>query len=316
MANETFPGMLTMNIIFISNRSERARKISLTGKHITLFIGFFLSIVLILALSLNFISLRYADRIQEPFLRAVLVNPQEERHQKIQTHLQDNLNILASKLGQMQAQLLRLDALGERLAESTGIESRDLFFNEMPGQGGAHSAFSTEALTFAEFNHKLHELSDVLDERMDKLSALDSLLRRDRLSKYVVPSEMPIETDWFSSGYGYRLDPFTGKRAFHEGVDFSADIGTPIKASAGGVVVYSGRHPEYGNMVEIDHGDELISRYAHASKRLVELGQVVLQGQKIAEVGNTGRSTGPHLHFEIRHKDKSLNPSRFLKKAP
>lgn len=190
------------------------------------------------------------------------------------------------------------------------------FFNEMPGQGGAHSAFSTEALTFAEFNHKLHELSDVLDERMDKLSALDSLLRRDRLSKYVVPSEMPIETDWFSSGYGYRLDPFTGKRAFHEGVDFSADIGTPIKASAGGVVVYSGRHPEYGNMVEIDHGDELISRYAHASKRLVELGQVVLQGQKIAEVGNTGRSTGPHLHFEIRHKDKSLNPSRFLKKSP
>lgn len=303
-----------MNIIFISNKSERARKITLTGKHITLLISVFLLIIVTLALSLNFVSLRYADRIDTPVLRAVLVNPQEERHQKIQTHLQDNLNIMASKLGQMQAQLLRLDALGERLAESSGIKSRDLLFNGVPGQGGAHSGLSSEELTFGEFNHKLQELSNMLDERTDKLGALDSLLRHDRLTKYVLPSAMPIETDWYSSGYGYRIDPFTGKRAFHEGVDFSAEIGTPIKAAAGGVVVYADRHPEYGNMIEIDHGDDLVSRYAHASKRLVELGQVVLQGQKIAEVGNTGRSTGAHLHFEIRHKDRPLNPSRFLKK--
>ena len=303
-----------MNIIFISNKSERARKITLTGKHITLLISVFLLIIVTLALSLNFVSLRYADRIDTPVLRAVLVNPQEERHQKIQTHLQDNLNIMASKLGQMQAQLLRLDALGERLAESSGIKSRDLLFNGVPGQGGAHSDLSSEELTFGEFNHKLQELSNMLDERTDKLGALDSLLRHDRLTKYVLPSAMPIETDWYSSGYGYRIDPFTGKKAFHEGVDFSAEIGTPIKAAAGGVVVYADRHPEYGNMIEIDHGDDLVSRYAHASKRLVELGQVVLQGQKIAEVGNTGRSTGAHLHFEIRHKDRSLNPSRFLKK--
>ncbi|MDO8334709.1 MAG: M23 family metallopeptidase [Nitrosomonas sp.] len=242
------------------------------------------------------------------------MSPQEERHQKIQTHLQDNLNVMASKLGQMQAQLLRLDALGERLAESSGIKSRDFLFNEAPGQGGARPGLLSEELTFGEFNHKLQALSNMLDERTDKLGALDSLLRHDRLSKYVLPSEMPVETNWYSSGYGYRIDPFTGKKAFHEGVDFSAEVGTPIKASAGGVVVYSDRHPEYGNMIEIDHGDDLISRYAHASKRLVKLGQVVLQGQKIAEVGNTGRSTGAHLHFEIRHKDRPLNPSKFLKK--
>ncbi|MEK7708617.1 MAG: M23 family metallopeptidase [Pseudomonadota bacterium] len=266
-------------------------------------------------MSLNFFSLRYADRVDAPVLRAVLVNPQEERHQKIQAHLQDNLNIMAIKLGQMQAQLLRLDALGERLAESSGIKSRDFLFNEVPGQGGARTDHSSEELTFTEFNHKLQELSNMLDERTDKLGALDSLLRHDRLTKYVLPSEMPVDTDWYSSGYGYRIDPFTGKRAFHEGVDFSAEIGTPIKAAAGGVVVFSDRHPEYGNMIEIDHGDSLVSRYAHASKRLVELGQVVLQGQKIAEVGNTGRSTGAHLHFEIRHRDKPLNPSKFLKKS-
>lgn len=303
-----------MNIIFISNKSERARKITLTGKYITVLISVLLLIIIALALSLNFVSLRYADRIDTPVLRAVLVSPQEERHQKIQTHLQDNLNIMASRLGQMQAQLLRLDALGERLAESSGIKSRDLLFNGVPGQGGARTDLASEELTFGEFNHKLQELSSMLDERSDKLGALDSLLRHDRLTKYVLPSEMPVETDWYSSGYGYRIDPFTGKRAFHEGVDFSAEVGTPIKAAAGGIVVYSDRHPEYGNMVEIDHGGDLVSRYAHASKRLVELGQVVLQGQKIAEVGNTGRSTGSHLHFEIRHKDKPLNPSRFLKR--
>ena len=303
-----------MNIIFISNKSERAKKLTLTRVHITLLMGLFLLVTLILALSLNYWSLRYADRIDMPVLRAVLVSPQEERHQKIQTHLQDNLNVMASKLGQMQAQLLRLDALGERLAESSGIKSRDFLFNEVPGQGGARPELLSEELTFGEFNHKLQALSNMLDERTDKLGALDSLLRHDRLSKYVLPSEMPVETNWYSSGYGYRIDPFTGKKAFHEGVDFSAEVGTPIKASAGGVVVYSDRHPEYGNMIEIDHGDDLISRYAHASKRLVKLGQVVLQGQKIAEVGNTGRSTGAHLHFEIRHKDRPLNPSKFLKK--
>ena len=304
-----------MNIIFISNKSERARKITLTRIHITLLISTFLFVIVTLALSLNFASLRYADRIDVPVLRAVLVNPQEERHQKIQTHLQDNLNIMAIKLGQMQAQLLRLDALGERLAESSGIKSKDLLFNEVPGQGGARTDLSSEELTFTEFNHKLQELSNMLDERTDKLGALDSLLRHDRLTKYVLPSKMPIETDWYSSGYGYRIDPFTGKRAFHEGVDFSAEIGTPITAAAGGVVVYSDRHAEYGNMIEIDHGDDLVSRYAHASKRLVGLGQVVVQGQKIAEVGNTGRSTGSHLHFEIRHRDIPLNPSKFLKKT-
>ncbi|MBX3618034.1 M23 family metallopeptidase [Nitrosomonas sp.] len=303
-----------MNIILIANNSERARKLALTRTNIILAMAVFSVIIITLALVLNFVSLRYADRIDAPFLRAILVNPQEERHQKIQMHLQDNLNIMASKLGQMQAQLLRLDALGERLAESTGIQSRGLLFKDIPGQGGALSDALSEELTFGEFNQKLQELSNILDERADKLGALDSLLRYGRVTKFVLPSEMPVETDWYSSGFGYRIDPFTGRKAFHEGVDFVAETGTSIKAAAGGVVIYSDRHPEYGNMVEIDHGDDLVSRYAHASKLMVGLGEVVLQGQKIGEVGSTGRSTGPHLHFEIRHKDKPQNPSKFLKK--
>jgi murein DD-endopeptidase MepM/ murein hydrolase activator NlpD len=124
---------------------------------------------------------------------------------------------------------------------------------------------------------------------------------------------MPVTTKWYSSGFGVRIDPFTGRSVFHEGVDFTAAMGTPIVAAAGGVVVYSGFHSEYGNMIDVDHGNDLVSRYAHASKRMVKVGQVVVRGQKIAEVGSTGRSTGPHLHFEVRHKGLPQNPSRFLK---
>ncbi|SFP55798.1 Peptidase family M23 [Nitrosomonas cryotolerans] len=302
-----------MNIILISNKLARTKSLTLTGTHFLLIISVFFIIIVLSSLGLNYLSLRYADGIKSPLLRTLLVNPQEERHRKIQLHLHNNLNVMAIKLGQMQAQLLRLDALGERLTESSGIQSQESSINHVPGQGGGHAVLPTEEITFSEFNRKLQALSYALDERADRLGALDSLFRYGRLAERVLPSIMPVDTKWYSSGYGYRIDPFSGKRAFHKGVDFAVKAGTPIRASAGGVVVYSDRHPEYGNMIEIDHGDELISRYAHASKRLVKLGQVVLRGQIIAKVGSTGRSTGPHLHFEIRYKDVPQNPSRFLK---
>ena len=175
------------------------------------------------------------------------------------------------------------------------------------------SALPSQDMSFVEFNNKIEELSRILEDRTDKLGALDSLLMQDRLRKKMLPSVMPVEAKWYSSGFGVRIDPFSGRSAFHEGVDFTAAMGTPIVAAAGGVVVYSDYHSEYGNMIDIDHGNDFVSRYAHASKRLVKLGQVVVRGQKIAEVGNTGRSTGPHLHFEVRHRGLPQNPSRFLK---
>ena len=303
-----------MNIILISSQSAQARKLVLNKLHITLVSSVLLITVLALALLLNFFSLRYADRIEAPYLKALLVSPQEERHQRMQSQLQDDLNVMAIKLGEMQAQLLRLDAVGEHLLESSGFDLNDFMMDQPPGQGGIYHEFDAKSLDFNELDRELRRLSMMVDERADRLSALEALLRSERLSSSVLPTVMPVDTDWYSSGFGYRIDPFTGKRALHEGVDFAAKTGTPIRAAAGGVVVYSDRHPQYGKMVEIDHGDEMISRYAHASKLHVEVGQVVLQGQEIAEVGSTGRSTGPHLHFEIRHKDIPQNPSRFLKK--
>jgi murein DD-endopeptidase MepM/ murein hydrolase activator NlpD len=135
------------------------------------------------------------------------------------------------------------------------------------------------------------------------------------LSKKLLPSVPPIKDAWYSSNFGWRIDPFTGKNAMHEGVDYMVPEGTPINASAGGMVVYADTHPQYGNMVEIDHGNQVVTRYAHASRLLVKVGQMVRRGQEIAISGSTGRSTGPHLHFEVRYKGIAQNPVRFLEKA-
>lgn len=303
-----------MNIILISSQSAQAKKITLSRLHIILLAAVLLCAVVASVLGLNYLSLRYAHQIEAPILKNVLVNPQEERHQKARSQLQDDLNVMAIKLGEMQAQLLRLDAVGAHLLESSGMELSDFMLDQPPAQGGSYADLNAVPITFGNFENEMRRLSIMLDERADRFEALEMLLRGEKLSSSMLPSVMPVEKDWFTSGFGYRIDPFTGKRAFHEGVDFAAKTGTPIHAAAGGVVVYSDRHREYGKMVEIDHGDDMISRYAHASKLHVDVGQVVQQGQKIAEVGSTGRSTGPHLHFEIRHKDIPQNPSRFLKK--
>jgi murein DD-endopeptidase MepM/ murein hydrolase activator NlpD len=223
---------------------------------------------------------------------------------------------MAVRMGQMQAQLLRLDSVGVRLAELAGIKPQEFLFNQTAAQGGVGGVIPnlpSQEMSFIELNNRIQELSRIVDDRADKLGALDSLLMQDRLRKKMLPSVMPVNAKWYSSGFGSRIDPFTGRSAFHEGVDFIAATGTPIVAAANGVVVYSDYHAEYGNMIDVDHGNDLVSRYAHASKRMVKVGQIVVRGQKIAEVGSTGRSTGPHLHFEVRHRGLPQNPSRFLK---
>lgn len=302
-----------MNVILISSNLVKLRTLTLTGVHLALLAGALFLIIVVLVLGLNYLSLRYADKIDSPSLRSLVLSVQQEEHQKNQSYLRDSLNAMAVRMGQMQAQLLRLDSLGERLAELSGIKPQEFLFNQTLGQGGALSTLPSQDISFDEFNSKMNELSLTLNDRTDKLGALDAFLLQDRLKKKTLPTFAPVEARWFTSGFGLRIDPFTGKNAFHEGVDFIAEIGTPVMAAAGGVVVYSDYHPEYGNMIDIDHGNDLVSRYAHAAKRLVKPGQVVLRGQKIAEVGSTGRSTGPHLHFEVRHRGLPQNPTRFLK---
>jgi len=302
-----------VNIILVSSSSSKARTFTLGAPQLSiLMMGAFLAIIS-LAVLLHYFSLRYAIVNDSPYLRSLLVSLQAQENERMQTYLRDSLNTMASKVGELQARLLRVDALGERLTKVARLKPQDFMFDRVPGRGGAESSLPSTELSMKDLGITLDKLSKDLEDRTDKLRVLESMLTEDSAKRQLMPSGMPTEGGFYSSNFGWRIDPFTGLNAFHEGVDFMAEEGTPVLAAAGGVVIFAGVHPQYGNMVEIDHGNDLVTRYAHTSKMLVKVGDVVLRGGRIAEVGNTGRSTGAHLHFEVRHRGVAQNPARFLR---
>jgi murein DD-endopeptidase MepM/ murein hydrolase activator NlpD len=302
-----------MNIILVSDSLARSRIVTVSQVQMTLAALGLLLAGFILALGTYFVTMQYAVDLKNPYLRALFSSLHQEEIQKAETEMRDNLNAMAVKLGEIQARIMRLDAFGERLAKAAGVKPTEFRFSEPPGQGGPMpSAELQRDITLTEFRDRLGEISHLLDDRSDKLGVLDSMLMEGRLAQKAIPTVLPVEAGWYSSNFGYRIDPFTGKNAFHTGVDFVASPGTPVYAAAGGVVASAEFHPEYGNMVDVDHDNGLTTRYAHLSKYKAKVGDVILKGQLIGEVGGTGRATGPHLHFEVREKGIPLNPNRFL----
>jgi murein DD-endopeptidase MepM/ murein hydrolase activator NlpD len=269
-------------------------------------------LVVSLTLGLFWITVRHATEVKLPLLDSLVSSAQEAQRRKTEDFLRENLNAMAVKLGQMQAQLMRLDALGERLSTLAGLKPGEFRFTEAPGRGGAVSSIPPKDLSMAEFNRQLDQLSRQMENRSDSLGILESQLFDAKVKKKLMPTIPPVDAAYSASSYGWRIDPFNGMLAMHEGVDFPVDIGTPVFAAAGGVVIFSGPHPQYGFLVEIDHGNDFTTRYAHCSRVLVREGEVVQRGSKIAESGSTGRATGPHLHFEVRYRSVAQNPIRFL----
>ncbi len=304
-----------MNVILVSNRLAKARNITLNGTHLLVGAVCFLVVFLAAVLVAQYAIVRFQPGTVSNELRSWLASAQNVEQQKQQAYMRESLDTMAVRLGQMQAQLLRLDTLGGRLAKLTGMKPTEFNFNQAPAQGGPFVPAAQQDVSLNSMNQQMTSLAELLSDRSDKLAALETLLMQDRLSKKLLPSAAPVKEAVYSSNFGWRLDPFTGKNAMHEGVDFMVPLGTSITAAAGGIVVYADLHPQYGNMVEIDHGNDIITRYAHASRLLVKVGQVVKRGQEIAKVGSTGRSTGNHLHFEVRYKGMAQNPVRFLQNA-
>jgi murein DD-endopeptidase MepM/ murein hydrolase activator NlpD len=167
-------------------------------------------------------------------------------------------------------------------------------------------------LSLGDFNEKLLSVAQQLENRNDMLSVLEAQLFEQALKKKMMPTMLPVGSPYNASSYGRRIDPFTGQMAMHEGIDFLAEMGSDVHAAAAGVVQFAGFHPQYGYMVDIDHGNDLVTRYAHLSKLFVKEGDVVQRGRRIALSGSTGRSTGPHLHFEVRFRGVAQNPTKFL----
>jgi murein DD-endopeptidase MepM/ murein hydrolase activator NlpD len=300
-----------VNIILVSDSLAKSRSISLSQTQVMLIaLGILLS-GFVLAMATYMVTMKFAVDLRNPYLKSLLAALHKDELKRSEAVTRDNLNALATRVGELQARILRLDAFGERLAKAVGIKPSEFRFDEKPGQGGP-SPLAARDLSLAEFQQMLDEMSRILDDRGDKLGVLDSFLMDDRLARKTVPTTLPVAMGYFSSNYGYRIDPITGRNSFHTGVDLIAPTGTPVVAAAGGVVATVGFVPEYGNIVEIDHDNGLTTRYAHLSRSQVKIGDVVMKGQSIAHVGMTGRTTGPHLHFEVREKGIPLNPNKFL----
>lgn len=237
---------------------------------------------------------------------------QQQTLEKAKQEMNANLDALTQRIGLLQAHVNRINALGSRLVTMANMEAKEFDFLHPPAMGGPDSELSQNAYESVEINKVLELLELQLLEKEQQLSLLDDVIIDITLQGKTKPEGRPVVDGWMSSAYGYRNDPFSGKRQFHHGVDFAGVEGGPIFTVASGIVARTKKHPQYGNMVEIDHGNGYMTRYAHTSKILVEVGQVVKRGQHIAEIGNTGRSTGPHVHFEVIKEGNTINPGSMI----
>lgn len=307
-----------MNIILVSNNMAKARTLSVLQ----------VSLILLALVMLSVLIAAMFIVPQHP-------NAQQGSKSLIPSHLrfsfnnpQKHLDAYALQLGELQARMMRLDAQSERLAKLAGEKSvtadrkptKNILKPELaspvskiPEANRGGPLVRSAPLSEVELQAKIAELMEKIEFSTERLSNIEAKLLQQSVLKNTLPNSSPVAAAFNSSSFGWRIDPFNGQKAFHEGLDFTASTGTPIYAAAGGIVSTAEQTPDYGKIVKIDHGSGLETRYAHASRLFVRAGERVEKGQKIAEVGSTGRSTGPHLHYEIRLAGNPLDPRKYLK---
>lgn len=301
-----------MQIILLHPRFS-ARTLTLTHWHLVFIVLAFASMVIMVASFLYYLTFRHATDLNIPFIRDAVASATQDDTSKKDRYVRENIAAMAVRLGEMQAQLMRLDALGERVQGLAGVKPQEFNFKELPGRGGAEpSSMTGRHLTMQEFQQLLDATARNVEHRADYMNVVETTLMSHKIKSKLLPTIQPVNVSYNASGFGWRLDPFSGRSAFHEGIDFSAPSGTPIVAAAGGVVIAAEYHHQYGNMIEIDHGNDMVTRYAHCSRLLAKVGDIVRRGQHVADIGSTGRSTGAHLHFEVLVKGVQQDPHKFL----
>jgi murein DD-endopeptidase MepM/ murein hydrolase activator NlpD len=223
-----------------------------------------------------------------------------------------DIDALSSRIGLLQAHVMRLDALGRKLVNMASIDAKEFDFDNSPPLGGPETA-ANKVFELDELSQAIDQLGLQLNDRENQLVVMEDIVLNENLQKEVEPSGRPITKGWLSSYYGMRTHPISGRREMHKGIDFAGAMGGPVIAVAKGVVTYAGKRYSYGNLIEIAHGNGYSTRYAHNSRLLVSVGDTVEKGFQIAEIGSSGRSTGPHVHFEVLKNGREINPIPFIR---
>lgn len=237
---------------------------------------------------------------------------QRETLNQVRQNAEKSLDAMASRLSILQGHVMRIDALGSRLADMADLKDIEFGVMNTPGMGGPAPGSDQQSMAIVDLTQTLDNIESSLNDRREKLTAMESMLIDRALQKQILPEGRPALGGWMSSLYGYRSDPISGKKEFHQGVDFAGKPETPITAVAAGIVIWSGLRYGYGNVVEIRHGNGYTTRYAHNKKNLVAVGEKIEKGEIIALMGATGRSTGTHVHFEVLRYGEQVNPSKYL----
>lgn len=307
-----------MQILITTSALSRTRVVQFTPASLVLGVLAMLVPMMILSLLLYHAVVIKAAQEHWPIISEAVRYVERKELAQRDRFMRENLDAMAEKVGDLQAKLLRLEAVSERVAGMAGMKPEDLKQIEAPAKGPSGGPLVTledtatpSRMTLEALDKQMEDLQALGDRHTDVFTLIESRLFEKRLEARLIPSTPPVIGP-IGSSFGFRSDPFTRRTALHTGLDFAADEGTPIMAAAGGVVLSASLHPQYGQLVELDHGNGLVTRYAHASRMLVKQGDLVRRGQKIAEVGSTGRSTGAHLHFEVLLEGVHQNPAKFL----
>lgn len=306
-----------MKFIVIDNRSGRAKSFSANGLLLT---GLALAGLVGLPAAVGLLAYRAGMGDAVMIGQMVgnwrqIIAKQGHEVKIARRNAKNNLQASSLKLAQLQAQVTRIDALGQRLTRMANLDKGEFNFSRPPGLGGPETGIEGAAYSPPDYMKQLDKLSKDIESREQQLSVLETLMVHRKIKHESFVAGRPVLKGWISSGYGMRIDPFTGRREFHPGIDFAGKLGSKVIAVAAGVVTFAGWDGGYGKMVQINHGDGYATRYGHAEKLLVKAGDIVKKGQVIALMGSTGRSTGPHVHFEVYKNGRVVDPSSYIHRA-
>ncbi len=304
-----------MNVILLSKREGKARQLDLARP---------LTLTVFATLVLAFLGSAFALGVQlgrgshervvlsDTVRFGALLAEQKKQIADLRQQLQLRVDAMAMRLGEVNAHVIRLDALGKRLTEMADIDSREFNFDRDPPSGGPEADGEGTSAQIPDLSTMLTQLEQRVDLRETQLSALENLILARELHEEIHPEGRPVANGFISSYFGERSDPFDGRDAFHKGVDFAGAPGSSVTAVAAGVVTWAGERSGFGRLIEINHGDGFVTRYAHNERTLVRVGETVKRGEPIALMGSTGRSTGPHVHFEVLRNGRQVDPLSFI----